>query len=133
MQTVNARVGMRISIMKSAKEFSKVLRARELRKKATQAEQAPWQYLRDRNFFGKKFRRQYVFRGFVLDFYCPEDKLAIELDGPIHLKQKEYDRSREHIIGDHGVKLLRSQNRKVLADTREVLRTIKKNLTLLHL
>lgn len=118
--------------MKRQGKLAKILRARELRKEATKAEQVLWQYLRDRNFLGKKFRRQHTFHGFILDFYCPKDKLAIELDGSIHIGKKEYDLERQNAIGDFGVKILRFKNSEVLANIKKVLQTIKKNLTLLH-
>ncbi|MFH1683877.1 MAG: endonuclease domain-containing protein [Candidatus Margulisiibacteriota bacterium] len=86
---------------------AKVLWARELRQRSTKAEQFLWQYLRDRRLFNKKFRRQHVFEGYVLDFYCPEDRLAIELDGPVHLKQKGYDEVRQDVIEDAGLEVLR--------------------------
>ena len=81
----------------------KVLRARALRKELTGAEQVLWQHLRNRKFLNKKFRRQHVFCGFILDFYCPEERLGIELDGSVHLKQKDYDALRQKIIEDNEV------------------------------
>ena len=113
---------------KGQKKLRKILKARELRKELTEAEKALWKYLRDRRFFKKKFRRQHVFRGFILDFYCPEDKLAIELDGPIHLKQKDYDFLRQKCIEDHGIKMLRFKNEEVINNLKNVLQTIKKIL-----
>jgi very-short-patch-repair endonuclease len=59
-------------------------RARLLRKKATEPERILWRHLRNRNFAGHKFRRQHPFDDYVLDFYCPSAKLAIELDGGGH-------------------------------------------------
>lgn len=114
--------------MRHSKKLTKILRARELRKDQTRAEQILWQYLRDRTFFKKKFRRQHIHRGFIIDFYCPEDKLAIELDGPIHLKQKESDSERQNIIEDSGIKVLRFKNKEILGNLKEVLRAIKAKL-----
>ena len=82
--------------------------------------------MRNRNSFGKKFRRQHSFRGFIFDFYCPERKLAIELDGLVHLKSKDYDRERGRIIESHGVRILRFKNSEIKADIVKVLRSIKK-------
>jgi very-short-patch-repair endonuclease len=107
----------------------KMLRARELRKSSTKVEQILWQYLRNRNFFGKKFRRQYVFLGFILDFYCPEYRLGIELDGSVHLRQKEQDIWRQKIIEEQGIKIIRFSNRDVFSNIKTVLREIKKELT----
>jgi very-short-patch-repair endonuclease len=111
------------------RKLSKILKARELRKELTKAERLLWRYLRDRKFFGRKFRRQHIFRGFILDFYCPENKLAIELDGLVHLKQKDYDSLRQGCIEDFGVKVLRFRNKDILGDLKRVLKTIKDHLT----
>jgi len=58
--------------------------ARRLRREATEAETRAWEALRDRRCLGLKFRRQQVVRGYIVDFYCAEHRLAIEIDGPIH-------------------------------------------------
>jgi len=115
---------------KGPKKLSKILKARELRRELTEVEKILWKYLRDRSFFNKKFRRQHVFRGFILDFYCPEEKLAIELDGSVHLKQKDYDSLRQKCIEDHGIKVLHFKNKEITNSLRNVLQTIKKNLSL---
>ena len=115
--------------MKRAKKYPKVLRARELRKEATEAEQKLWPYLRDRIFLGKKFRRQHIVNGFILDFYCPDAKLAIELDGPIHSKRVEYDKMRQQIIEESVIKVLRFKNKEIDKNLSSVLRVIKKHIT----
>jgi very-short-patch-repair endonuclease len=106
----------------------KILFARELRRVSTEAEQLLWQYLRNRKLLGKKFRRQHVFCGFILDFYCPEGKLGIELDGSIHLKQKEYDVLRQKIIEEQGIRIVRFSNKDIITDIRKVLDVIRKHL-----
>ena len=78
---------------------------------------------------GYKFRRQYIFKGFILDFYCPQAGLGIELEGGIHQKQKEYDESRQKLIEDHGIKLLRFTNKEVFNEPEKVLQTIVDNLS----
>ena len=114
--------------MKKSKKLPKILLARELRKEQTETEKILWQYLRDRKFQGKKFRRQHVISGFIADFYCPEEKLVIELDGSVHLTQKEYDNERQKIIEDLGIKVLRFKNKDVQCKIKKVLLTIKNNL-----
>ena len=116
--------------MGSRKKFAKILFSRELRKKSTKAERVLWKYLKDRKFFNKKFRRQHIIEGFIVDFYCPEEKLAIELDGSIHYKQKDYDRMRQDVIEDAGVNVLRFKNKDVLNNIIKVLKSIKKHITL---
>jgi len=56
-------------------------RRRELRRNQTDAEKALWAYLRNKQFYGMKFFRQYSIGPYILDFYCPNMKLAVELDG----------------------------------------------------
>ena len=85
-------------------------RARGMRQKPTGAEAAAWEILRERRCLGLKFRRQQVFQGFILDFYCAEIRTAIELDGPIHEEQRRYDETRTRILASHGIRVLRVRN-----------------------
>ena len=87
--------------------------ARQLRKNQTSAEEKVWGYLRDRRLFGLKFRRQHVIEGFVVYFYCLERKLAIEIDGKIHLKQRDYDEARQREIEAKGVTFVRVKNEEI--------------------
>jgi very-short-patch-repair endonuclease len=89
---------------------NKIAAARVLRKNQTEAEEKLWWLLRNRYFLGYKFRRQYICRGFIIDFYSPSARLGIELDGPIHRLRKDYDRARDEIITSTGIKLLRINN-----------------------
>jgi very-short-patch-repair endonuclease len=58
--------------------------ARSLRQRSTKAEQTVWRWLRNRTMFGLKFRRQHPVGNYILDFYCAELKLCIEVDGGVH-------------------------------------------------
>ena len=100
---------------------------RILRKKSTEAEILLWQKLRGRKILGLKFRRQYSVAQFVLDFYCPEKKFAIELDGKIHDKKdiKNHDENRDGYINNFGIKIIRIKNEMVLDDIDKVLELIK--------
>ncbi|KPJ66872.1 hypothetical protein AMJ44_07680 [candidate division WOR-1 bacterium DG_54_3] len=102
--------------------------ARVLRKDQTSCEEKVWQLLRNRQFMGLKFRRQHVVEGFVVDFYCQEYKLAIELDGKVHDKQKDYDELRDEEIGSENVSLIRICNEEVEKDPKIVLQKIKEHL-----
>jgi very-short-patch-repair endonuclease len=106
----------------------KVIRARQLRKKQTKAEERLWWILRNSNFLGYKFRRQHVFRGFILDFYCPRARLGIEVDGRIHEKQKDYDNARDQILESHGIKIIRFSNVEMLYNSVRVINAILKQL-----
>jgi len=103
-----------------------LLRCRELRRNATDAESLLWQLLRDRQLNGAKFRRQHPMHSFILDFYCHEARLAIELDGSQHLEgnQAKYDAERSRILQEHGVRVIRFWNDEVLQQTTTVLETI---------
>jgi very-short-patch-repair endonuclease len=101
-------------------------RARLLRKKATASERILWRRLRNRNFAGYKFRRQHPFDGYVLDFYCPGAKLAIELDGGGHNYRagQNRDQTRSEFLARHGVVVLRFWNHQVRQELDSVLRAI---------
>ena len=77
--------------------------ARQFRKSPTKSEEMVWKALRNRSFMGLKFRRQYVIEGYILDFYCSDLNLAIEIDGGIHQEQEKDDKRREEIIGQFGI------------------------------
>ena len=84
--------------------------ARQLRKGQTDTEKRVWTLLKDRQLFGLKFRRQHVIEGFVVDFYCHEHQLAIEVDGGIHQRRREYDRLRQNEIEAKDVTIIRVSN-----------------------
>ena len=104
--------------------------ARELRKEPTPAEQKLWSLLRNRKLKGKKFRRQHPLAGYVLDFYCHERKLAIELDGYHHRQVaiKEYDDSRTSFLKENGITVLRFWNDEVINETTRVIKKISEQL-----
>jgi len=72
-----------------------------------------WNVLRRKDFLGYKFRRQHVIDGYILDFYCPSIKLAIEIDGGIHQRQIKEDKERQAIIEAHGIKFFRISSEEV--------------------
>jgi len=100
------------------------LRARELRKVQTPAEQALWSRLRKRALGGLKFRRQHPLGPYFADFYCAQHRLVVELDGDIHLGHVEQDRARTAQLEAYGYHLLRVRNEEVAADLEAVLTRI---------
>ncbi|MBA2243936.1 MAG: endonuclease domain-containing protein [Gemmatimonadetes bacterium] len=88
--------------------------ARELRRSATTAEAVMWEALRAGRLDGLKFRRQHTVGRFVLDFYCPEFKLVVEVDGDIHEQQPECDAARSAELIAYGCRILRFRNEEVL-------------------
>ena len=101
--------------------------ARELRKNQTEAEELLWQLLRNRQVNNLKFRRQHPLKvGFILDFYCAEAKLGIEVDGAYHNQneQQKYDAERTKIIGEYDIRIIRFTNEQVLQNTEQVIKDI---------
>jgi very-short-patch-repair endonuclease len=105
--------------------------ARELRRNATDAEKYLWSLLRNRQLAGYKFRRQHPLGRFVLDFYCHEAKLCVELDGGQHAEtaQAEYDRERTAWLNQEGIRVIRFWNTDVLNNIEGVLQSILIALT----
>lgn len=99
--------------------------ARENRAHATDAEALMWRLLRNRQF-GAKFRRQHPQPPYILDFYCHEHRLAIELDGGQHYTAEgaEADRARSVALQQQGITVLRFSNREVLLETEVVLECV---------
>jgi very-short-patch-repair endonuclease len=98
--------------------------ARELRGRQTDAEKLMWALLRNRGAAGFKFRRQHPVEPYVLDFYCDEKRLAIELDGAQHEgpEAKCRDERRSDYLRRQGIQVLRFANKEVLDNTEHVLR-----------
>jgi len=100
-------------------------RVRELRRTPTKAEKAAWRLLRDRRL-GAKFRRQFCIEDGVLDFYCFQHRLAIELDGGVHSRigQMRRDAKKEDHLRTLGIGLLRIPNAMVLEHPEEFVRKV---------
>ena len=97
--------------------------ARKLRDKSTPAENIFWEIVRNRNFLGLKFRRQHQIGSYVVDFYCDEKKLIIELDGKIHdtSSVKKKDQKRDAYLKSLGMNIIRIRNEKILTGIESVL------------
>ncbi|MBF0431517.1 MAG: DUF559 domain-containing protein [Fibrobacteria bacterium] len=100
--------------------------ARVLRKRQTLAEETLWEQLRGRRLAGFKFRRQFPILKYVVDFYCMQVNLVIEVDGSIHDNQQEKDYYRqEAITTKSGASFLRFSNEEVLYNMDTVLEKMK--------
>jgi leucyl-tRNA synthetase len=93
--------------------------ARELRKNQTKSEKLLWEHIRKRRLGGYRFIRQkpFIYKEdsarkyfFIADFYCPEKKLVIELDGKVHDYQQYYDYQRDLVLNEFGLVTLRIRN-----------------------
>jgi very-short-patch-repair endonuclease len=99
-------------------------RAKQLRQEQTASEASLWQELRAHRLGGYKFRRQHPIGRFIVDFYCAERRLIIELDGSIHDQQQEYDHEREELLLQQGYTIIRIANAEIEADLAGVLQRI---------
>lgn len=107
----------------------KLLFALRLRRRMTQAEEILWQALRRQALHGLKFRRQVPIGRFIVDFLCMQRMLIIEVDGPIHDEQQEYDLEREAYLRSLGFKILRLKNHNVMKNLPGTLNTIHRAAT----
>jgi very-short-patch-repair endonuclease len=105
-----------------------LFRRRELRKNQTEAENILWQRIRGRKINNFKFHRQYSAGPYILDFFCPQIRLAIELDGNQHKDAREYDQERELFLKEANIRTIRFWNEEVLKDLGRVLKIIKENI-----
>jgi very-short-patch-repair endonuclease len=88
-------------------------RAKELRQEMTPAEIVLWEKLRDRRLGGYKFRRQKPIGPFIVDFYCAESRLVVEIDGESHDLRAEQDEARTRQLADYGYRVIRFRNEQV--------------------
>lgn len=102
---------------------------KELRNNLTPAEARFWKAVQNKNVEGRKFRRQHSVGNYILDFYCPSVRLAVELDGEVHFNDaaREHDYERRLFLGCYDIKVLRFENRLVFEDLEWVLGVIKSN------
>ncbi len=115
---------MRLHNLTSTKE-----KRRELRKNMTDTERILWSKLK-MDKLGFSFRRQFSIGHYIVDFYCPRKKLAIEIDGKVHDSQNEYDIIRDKFMQDFDIKIVRFTNESVRYDLYGVLNEIIKALRL---
>ena len=98
--------------------------AREMRHGMTDAEALLWTLLRNRRIADAKFRRQHPVGRYILDYYCVENKLGIELDGGQHGVAVDYDQRRDDWLRAQGILMLRFWNNQMLTETEAVMEAI---------
>jgi len=101
-------------------------KARELRNNSTNTEILLWKYLKDKQLCGLDFHRQKPIDEFIVDFFCPELMLAIEIDGLSHIGKEEYDMERQSKLEKLGVRFLRFKDEDVFYNCDFVMREIEK-------
>jgi very-short-patch-repair endonuclease len=106
---------------KSQKDFR-----RHLRNNLTPAEITLWGYLKNGQVGGYKFRRQHGLGQYVMDFYCPELKLCVELDGEVHDSEQAFnhDEERTAFLQENGISVLRFENYIVREDIQTIINAI---------
>ena len=100
-------------------------RARELRNNSTFSEILLWQHLRGKQILGYDFDRQRPIDNYIVDFYCKDLRLAIEVDGESHHGNDNYDNERDERLNELGVSVLRFDDLEVLYHTEFVIRKIE--------
>ncbi|MBI4092308.1 MAG: endonuclease domain-containing protein [Candidatus Kerfeldbacteria bacterium] len=106
-------------------------RRQKLRNESTPAERKLWGHLRKSQFLGLKFQRQYGIGPYVLDFFCPEMRLAIEVDGDSHFRPgaRAYDRQRQKFIESEDITVVRFLNTDIHENIDGVLEQLHKVIT----
>ena len=86
-----------------------------------------WMYLKGKQISGYKFRRQYSVGSYIIDFYCPALKLAVEVDGDVHERynRTSKDKRRQNMLESLGIEFLRFTNQDIYEDMTVVLNKIK--------
>lgn len=99
---------------------------KRLRNNLTPAEASLWKLLQGSKLGGRKFRRQHSVGNYILDFYCPSEKIAVELDGAGHYTEEgiKKDELRTKFLNEVGIKVLRFENKLVFEKTEWVLEEI---------
>ena len=100
---------------------------RTLRTQLTPAEARLWKYLQRGQLEGRKFRRQHSIGAYIMDFYCPSERLIIELDGAAHDSEISLfrDETRTAFLQAQGLRVIRFENREVMENLEGVLAAIK--------
>lgn len=99
--------------------------ARQFRKTPTPSEARLWGALRGKRLDGRKFRRQQPIGPFCVDFYCPTERLIVEVDGPIHADQREADAQRQALLESLDLRFVRVSAAQVEQDIGSALEAIR--------
>jgi len=101
-------------------------KSQELRKNTTPQERKLWNIIRNRQFFGYYFRRQFVIEPYIVDFICREKKIIIEIDGSQHIQNKDYDKKRTEYLNSLGYTVIRFLNNEIDNNIEGVYESLKK-------
>jgi very-short-patch-repair endonuclease len=117
-------------ITQQAVRLDKLQRVKDLRREMTPSERKLWARLRAGRLEGIHFRRQQVIEPYIVDFYCHQAALVIEVDGSVHQDQQEYDCQRDHDLQLLGLRVIRFSNTDVNQNLEGVLEEILRSCKL---
>ena len=102
---------------------------KKLRSNLTPAEAFLWIHLKNRQIHGRRFRRQFSIDNYILDFYCPKEKLCIELDGNGHFSEEGHarDLKRDAFLKANSIRVIRIENKDVFENTKHILECIRQS------
>jgi very-short-patch-repair endonuclease len=102
---------------------------KNLRNNSTSAEAVFWLMIKNKKLDGRRFRRQFSVGNYILDFFCPQEKLAVELDGEVHFTMEglEYDNKRDAFLKSQGITVMRFENYLVFENPEMIMSEIRKN------
>ena len=103
-------------------------KAKEMRENPTKAEAALWERLKERRIDGFKFRRQAPLYGWIADFWCPSERVVIEVDGGYHATRKDEDALRDRVLAEKDIRVLRLTNEEVLDHLEPTIQAIREVL-----
>ena len=100
-----------------------------MRRNPTPSEEHLWRRLRNRRLLGLKFRRQHAIDRFIVDFYCAEAQLVVEVDGSVHKSLVQEDAVRQDVLERRGLRVLRFTNSEIDDSLVDVLKKIKEAIS----
>ena len=109
------------------------VRVRKLRKNLTEQERKFWNIVRNKQFYGLRFLRQYVIKPYIVDFICREKKIIVEIDGGQHNEhiEVEYDKKRTNYLNTLGYKVIRFWNNEIDSNIEGVYKKLQKEFEIL--
>jgi very-short-patch-repair endonuclease len=105
--------------------------AGELRRNMTPQEKLLWEHVRNKKLDGYRFRRQHPIGEFIVDFFCYDAMLVVELDGKVHKERSQLERDiqRTKLLNRHGLRVIRFRNEEVERNIQSVIRRIRRTLS----
>ena len=125
---LKTRIDIEMHMLSNSTNIDMKIRSRELRQNGTPAEKTLWKMLKNKQVCGLRFRRQVIIGDHILDFYCPDLRIAIELDGDYHYHgaKPEIDHFRDNDLWyNHNIRTLRFENKIIFEQPEVIIQSIK--------